>query len=403
MRRLTILGSTGSVGVNCLNLIEETQSKGNELTIEALTAGKNAPLLSEQAKRHRPNLSVIADEAAWPEFKSLMQGTGLEIASGAQAVVEAASRRVDWVLAAIVGIAGLRPTWAAAATGAVLALANKESLVCCGRALIERSNHYGGVILPVDSEHNAIFQVLNNKAIDKVKRLILTASGGPFRGFSSQDLANVTLKDALKHPNWTMGPKITIDSASLANKGLEWIEAAYFFGLEAIDVVVHPQSIIHSLVEYKDGSSLAQMGCADMRIPIAYCLAYPDRMNWNAPGLDLLKIGRLDFEKPDEHAFPMLGLARQAYHYGKGLPVVYNSANEVAVSAFLEQKIGFIDIARIVEIAMQAAIKGTIAGSDLISPHSDMKTIEAVMDLDKEIRSFVESLLRARHLSGALA
>ncbi|MBW8734308.1 MAG: 1-deoxy-D-xylulose-5-phosphate reductoisomerase, partial [Asticcacaulis sp.] len=273
MRRISILGATGSIGVSTLRLLEETGRPREDYVIEALTGGRNVELLAEQALKFRPRITVLADQSQWPAFRALIGNSGLDIACGDDAVIEASSRPADWVMAAIVGIAGLRPVWAAAGTGASVALANKESLVCCGRALIDRALAHGGRILPVDSEHNAIFQVLDARQADKVSKLTLTASGGPFLGRTREDLKGVTVEQALKHPNWAMGAKITIDSATLANKGLELIEASYLFDMpsDRIDVVVHPQSVIHSLVEYADGSSLAQLGTPDMRVPISYC------------------------------------------------------------------------------------------------------------------------------------
>jgi 1-deoxy-D-xylulose-5-phosphate reductoisomerase len=357
VRRLSILGSTGSIGVSTLRLIEETLKPNEDYSLEVLCAGKNAELLAAQAFKFKPKLAVLSDETKWAEFKALMQGSGIEIACGSQAVIEAASKPVDWVMAAIVGIAGLKPVWAAAGTGAIVALANKEALVCCGRALIDRANSAGGSILPVDSEHNAIFQIFENQSPQLISRLILTASGGPFRGYSEDALKSVTREQALKHPNWAMGDKITIDSATLANKGLELIEAAYLFDLpsEQIEVIIHPQSVIHSMVEYKDGSTLAQMGPADMRVPISYCLGWPRRHPWQAPRLDLEAIGSLTFEKPDEKAFPMLRLAREALKAKGVMPIVFNAANEMMVQAFLDGDIPFHLIARRVEDAMMKA------------------------------------------------
>ncbi|MDC7681858.1 1-deoxy-D-xylulose-5-phosphate reductoisomerase [Asticcacaulis sp. BYS171W] len=363
MRRISILGSTGSVGVSTLNLIEETLTPGVDYVLEALCAGRNAELLAEQALKFRPAIAVIADESQWPLFQDLMRHSGIEIACGIDAVEAAAGRSADWVMAAIVGIAGLKPVWAAAGTGATIALANKESLVCCGRALIERAEAAGGRILPVDSEHNAIFQVFETTQRDRIRRLILTASGGPFRGKTREQLKSVTREQALKHPNWSMGAKITIDSATLANKGLELIEAAYLFDMpaEQIDVLVHPQSVVHSLVEYADGSTLAQMGPADMRVPISYCLGWPDRHAWKAPAFDLRAIGTLTFEAPDEDAFPMLRLAREALTVGGLMPVVFNAANEAMVQAFLAGRIGFLDIPDAVAHAMKKAESPSMA------------------------------------------
>jgi 1-deoxy-D-xylulose-5-phosphate reductoisomerase len=380
MQRLSILGSTGSIGVSTLRLVSELQALGQAMSVEVLVGGANVSLLAQQAQRFRPALSVLADEASWPSFQALMHGSGLAIACGQAAVIEAASQKVDWVMAAISGIAGLRPVWAAAATGAVLALANKESLVCCGTALMQRIAHHGGTLLPVDSEHNAIFQVLQGQDKDKVARLILTASGGPFYGWSRERLSGVTLEAALKHPNWSMGAKITVDSASLANKGLELIEAAYLFDTKAIDVVIHPQSIIHSMVEYKDGSTLAQMGPPDMRIPISYCLGYPDRLEWKAPSLDFKTLQNLTFHEPDLLAFPMLRLAREALQAGGYYPVVYNCANEIARAQFMQGHIDFLSIAQNVESAMMRAKLPSMAeDNDYLDPLDKIFIIEAMV------------------------
>lgn len=391
MRRISILGSTGSIGVSTLRLLEETGVPGRDYHIEALVGGRNVELLAEQALRFRPGITVLADASQWSIFRDLIGDSGLDIACGDDAVCDAAGRSADWIMAAIVGIAGLKPVWAAAGTGATLALANKESLVGCGRALIERVEAHGGRVLPVDSEHNAIFQVLDARQADKVSRLILTASGGPFLGRSRDDLRAVTVEQALKHPNWAMGAKITVDSATLANKGLELIEASYLFDTpsEKIDVVIHPQSVIHSLVEYDDGSSLAQLGTPDMRVPISYCLGWPDRVTWQAPKLDLVAKGNLSFCTPDLDAFPMLRLAREALEAGQGMPVVFNAANEVCVQAFLDRRITFLQISEYVEIAMMKAQLPSMP-----SPHHTSRDRDAAMVLALDIDSGVRELVR---------
>lgn len=395
-RRISILGSTGSIGVSTLRLIDEVAQGPESLdyAIEALVGGRNVDLLAEQALKYRPALTVLADESQWPAFQDLMSGSGLEIACGEAAVCEAAGRPVDWIMAAIVGIAGLKPVWAAAGTGAILALANKESLVCCGRALIERVEAHGGRVLPVDSEHNAIFQVLDATQKAKIAKLILTASGGPFFGKSRADLASVTLEQALKHPNWSMGAKITVDSASLANKGLELIEASYLFDMpqERIDVVVHPQSVIHSLVEYADGSSLAQLGTPDMRVPISYCLGWPDRIAWQAPKLDLVARGSLTFAAPDMDAFPMLRLAREALAQGEGMTNVFNAANEVCVQAFLDRRIGFLQIAHFVENAMMRAQLPSISSKDHTKRDMSEGRMTLALDIDAHVRRLVQDM-----------
>jgi 1-deoxy-D-xylulose-5-phosphate reductoisomerase len=347
-RRVTVLGSTGSVGLSTLDLMEQASAAGSaSFEVEALVAGRNVKSLAEQALKWRPKVAVVADEACLDELRDRLAGSGIEAAAGEAAVVEASGRPADWIMAAIVGSAGLRPTWAAACSGAVVGLANKESLVTCGPALLEASRKSGGTVIPVDSEHSAIFQVLQAPCAARLRRIILTASGGPFRTWPRASMAGVTPEQAVAHPNWNMGAKISVDSATMANKGLEMIEASYLFGVsqDRIDVMVHPQSIIHSLVEYADGSTLAQLGPPDMRTPIACALAWPDRLPWPAPALDLAAIGALTFEKPDEERFPALKLAREALRAGGHAPAVFNAANEVAVAAFLDRRLPFLDIA----------------------------------------------------------
>ena len=350
-RRVTVLGSTGSVGASTLDLMDQAEQAGTgAFEVVALTGGQNIAKLAEQARRWRPAVAVTADPGKLDALRSALAGSGIEAAAGERAIVEAATRPADLVMAAIVGAAGLKSAWAAAATGATLALANKESLVCCGRALIERVTASGGRLIPVDSEHSAIFQVFPAQAPEQVARLILTASGGPFRQTSRADMAAMTPEQAVAHPNWSMGAKISVDSATMANKGLEMIEAAYLFDMPAakIDVVVHPESIIHSLVEFVDGSTLAQMGPPDMKTPIACALAWPDRMAWPAPKLDLAALGRLTFEAPDPERFPSLRLAREALEAGRGAPTTFNAANEVAALAFLDRRLAFLNIAAVV-------------------------------------------------------
>ncbi|MFC3078009.1 1-deoxy-D-xylulose-5-phosphate reductoisomerase [Phenylobacterium terrae] len=343
-RRVSVLGSTGSVGVSTLDLFDKA---GVEVEMVALTGGRNVERLAEQALRWRPQIAVIESEAALPELRERLKGSGVEAAAGAAAVAEAASAEVQWVMSAIVGFAGLAPTLSAARAGAVVALANKESLVCAGPALLRTAKLAGGAVVPVDSEHSAIFQVLDPTLAQHVERLILTASGGPFRCASLEAMRAATPEQALAHPNWSMGAKISIDSATMMNKGLEVIEAAYLFAMppERVSVLIHPQSIVHSMVEYRDGSTLAQLGPADMRAPIACAFAWPDRLPWPAPKLDLVRDGPLSFEEPDLDRFPALALAKQALVMGGGAPAALNAANEAAVGAFLDRKIGFLDIA----------------------------------------------------------
>ena len=355
VRRVTVLGSTGSVGTSTLDLLARADLGGEEVRIVALTAGRNVALLAEQALRWRPDVAVIADEAFRGELQARLQGSGIETAAGEDAVVEAARRPCDWVMASIVGYAGLRPTLAAARTGVVLALANKESLVCAGPALLAASHQAGGKVIPVDSEHSAIFQVLHPQAAGRMARLILTASGGPFRTWTREAMVAVTPEQAVAHPNWSMGAKISVDSATMFNKGLEMIEASYLFGApsEKIDVLVHPQSVVHSLVEYQDGSTLAQLGPPDMRAPIACAYAWPDRLPWPAPRLDLAAVGSLTFEAPDAARFPALRIAREAMVAGGAAPAAMNAANEAAVAAFLDRKLGFLEIATVVSETLE--------------------------------------------------
>jgi 1-deoxy-D-xylulose-5-phosphate reductoisomerase len=347
-RKAVLLGSTGSIGVSTLDLFE---ASGSAVEILALTAGSNVALLAEQSLRWRPQIAVIADERLLPELRQRLQGSGVQAAAGAGALVEAACMNADWVMAAIVGTAGLAPTLAAARSGAVVALANKESLVCAGPALLQAAKAAGGVVIPVDSEHSAIFQALAGEKSERVSRLILTASGGPFLNWTTAQMERATPVQAVAHPNWRMGAKISIDSATMMNKGLELIEAAYLFDTPAaqIEVLVHPQSIVHSLVEYVDGSTLAQLGMPDMRSPIAYAFSWPDRLDWPAPRLDLAAIGSLTFQAPDNDRFPAIGLARAAVSLGAGGAAALNAANEAAVAAFIDRRIGFLDIARTCE------------------------------------------------------
>lgn len=363
-RRVTVLGSTGSVGSSTLDLMARAEETGTgAFEVEALTGGANIARLAEQARRWKPGIAVTADPSRLGELRDALAGTDTEAAAGDEAVVEAAARPADWIMASIVGSAGLRSAWAAAANGGVLALANKESLVCCGPALMQRVRAAGGRLIPVDSEHSAIFQVFPADAPHQVEKLILTASGGPFRQTPLERMRAVTPREAVAHPNWSMGAKISVDSATMANKGLEMIEAAYLFGMpaERIDVVVHPESIIHSLVEYVDGSTLAQMGPPDMRTPIACALAWPERIAWPAPKLDLAALGKLTFEAPDETRFPALSLARQALTEGGAAPAIFNAANEVAAWAFLDGRLGFLNIAAVVAETLDRSTREGLA------------------------------------------
>ncbi len=352
-RSVTILGATGSIGRSTIDLLE--REPAGRFRVEALTGNSNLDLLAEQARKLRPRMVATADPAGYGKLKELLDGTGIEVAAGEEAIVEAAARPADWVMAAIVGAAGLGPTLSAVARGATVALANKECLVCAGDIMMAEVARHGATLLPVDSEHNAIFQVLDFDQKDKIDRIILTASGGPFRTFSREQMAAVTPAQAVAHPNWSMGAKISVDSASMFNKGLELIEAYHLFGLpEArIEILVHPQSVVHSLVAYVDGSVLAQLGSPDMRTPIAYTLAWPERMPTPARRLDLAAVASLTFETPDPERFPSLRLARHALQMGGAAPTILNAANEIAVQSFLSGAIGFLDIAGLVERTLE--------------------------------------------------
>ncbi len=346
-RSVTVLGSTGSVGRSTLDLVEREPERW---AINALTANSDVAGLAAQARRVRPQIAVVADEGAYAELKDALAGTGIEAAAGANALAEAADRPADWVMAAIVGAAGLEPTLRAVQRGATVALANKETLVCAGDLVTRAALKSGSKLLPVDSEHNAIYQVFDFDHPERVARVILTASGGPFRTLPFEAMRGVTPEQAVAHPIWSMGAKISVDSATLMNKGLELIEAFHLFpvAVEQLDVLVHPQSVVHSLVEYIDGSVLAQLGTPDMRTPISYALAWPGRLATPCRRLNLAEIARLDFEAPDPTRFPALNLAWAALREGGAAPAVLNAANEVAVAAFLERRIGFLDIAAIV-------------------------------------------------------
>jgi len=351
-RRVTILGSTGSVGCNTVDIVKRDPAA---YQVEALTANNNVELLIEQALLLRPRLVVVGVEAHYGRLKEALAGSGIEVAAGRPAVIEAAARPADWVMSAIVGAAGLEPTLAAVRRGAMIGLANKETLVCAGELVMAEVARHRAVMLPVDSEHSAIFQVFDPAQIDAIERIILTASGGPFRQRSYEEMRQMTPEQAVAHPNWRMGAKISVDSASMMNKGLELIEAHHLFGLpeSQIDILVHPQSVIHSMVAYRDGSVLAQLGSPDMRTPIAYALGWPKRIAAPADRLDFSKMRELTFESPDPVRFPALRLARAALQAGGQAPTILNAANEVAVAAFLDRKIAFTDIVVIVESVLE--------------------------------------------------
>ncbi|NIA67299.1 1-deoxy-D-xylulose-5-phosphate reductoisomerase [Pelagibius litoralis] len=382
-RRLTVLGSTGSIGCSTLDLVERNREV---FEIEALTANRSVSSLAAQAKQFGARLAVVADESCYQDLKEALSGTGIEAAAGPAAVAEAAARPADWVMAAIVGAAGLAPTLSAVRQGRIVGLANKETLVCAGSLMTAEVAACGAHLLPVDSEHNAIFQVLDLEQPEAVDRLILTASGGPFRKLSREAMATVTPQQAVAHPNWDMGAKISVDSATMMNKGLELIEAHYLFGVpeDRIDILVHPQSVIHSMVSYIDGSVLAQLGQPDMRTPIAYALAWPERMATPVERLDLGAIARLDFESPDDIRFPALALARAALRAGGTAPTTLNAANEEAVAAFLAGRIGFTEIAEVVEQTLEA------------HPSVSLSSLDEVEAADGIARQTAQRLLEQR-------
>ncbi len=379
-RSVTILGSTGSVGCNTIDLISR---QPGAFSVEALTGNRNVALLAEQARRLRPKIAVVAELGAYRSLKQELAGSGIEVAAGPEALVEAASRPAEWVMASIVGAAGLEPTLAAVRRGAIVGLANKECLVCAGDLMMAEIHRCGATVVPVDSEHSAIYQVFDFDNADKVESIILTASGGPFRTADLATMASVTPAQAVAHPNWNMGAKISVDSATMMNKGLELIEAYHLFpvDVEQIDIVVHPQSIIHSMVAYVDGSVLAQMGLPDMRTPIAYALGWPQRMTAPVPRLNLAEIGNLTFEAPDEQRFPAIRLARQALKCGGAAPTVMNAANEIAVHNFLNGRIGFLDIARVVEETIDTV------------PNRQLESLTDVAEVDGAARETANTLI----------
>jgi 1-deoxy-D-xylulose-5-phosphate reductoisomerase len=379
-RRVTILGSTGSVGCNTVELLA---AEPDAYRVEALAAHRNAALLADQARKLGARLAVVADDTQYRELKTALAGSGIEAAAGAAALVEAAARPADWVMAAIVGAAGLAPTLEAVRQGRLVALANKEVLVCAGALVTEEARRRGTRLLPVDSEHNAIFQVFAEEHKAAIERIMLTASGGPFRRSTRAEMAAATPEQAVAHPNWRMGAKISVDSATMMNKGLEVIEAHHLFALgsDRLDIVVHPQSVVHGLVYYTDGSVLAQLGSPDMRTPIANALGWPDRIGAPSPRLDLAKLAQLTFEAPDPERFPALRLARAALESGGGAPTVLNAANEVAVAAFLERRIGFLDIAATVERTLEAL------------PGLRLERLDDVYAIDAESRAVARRLI----------
>jgi len=381
---VTLLGATGSIGSSTIDLLQRDPVR---YRVEAVTARRNGTALAKLARELKAQFAAVADPDAYQELKSGLAGTRIEAAAGPAAIVEAAQRPAEWVMAAITGAASLEPTLAAAERGATVALANKECLVCAGGLFMRRAAAAGAAVLPVDSEHNAIFQALSAGRREDVKRIILTASGGPFRTSSLDAIRKVTLEQALKHPTWTMGPKVTIDSATLMNKGLELIEAHHLFGLkpDELDVVVHAQSVVHGLVEFRDGSVIAQLGSPDMRIPIAHCLAYPARMSTPAQRLDLARIGTLSFEAPDPVRFPALALARHALAAGGAAPTVLNAANEIAVAEFVGRRLGFAGIPALVEATLDAAERQGVTG--------EPQSVEQAIAIDHMARRIAADLL----------
>ena len=382
-RRVTVLGATGSIGRATLDLIAAAPE--GSFDVQALVANGNAAALAEAARRVRARLAVVADERALPELRAALAGTGIATAAGAAAVVEAASMPTDWTMAGIVGAAGLAPTLAAVAQGGIVAIANKECLVCAGAALMARARAAGTVLLPVDSEHNAIFQAIDGGGLESIESIVLTASGGPFWGWSIAQMAEASPAQAVAHPVWRMGAKISVDSATMMNKGLEIIEAAHLFSLpdDRIDVLVHRQALVHGLVYYADRSVVATLAPPDMHTPIAHTLAWPRRMAVSLPKLDLAAAGSLSFERPDPARFPALGLARAALRAGGTAPAVLNAANEVAVRLFLDGRIGFLSIAALIE-AVLGRVTATAA-----------EDLEAVLAADAEARQVAEEETRS--------
>jgi 1-deoxy-D-xylulose-5-phosphate reductoisomerase len=373
VKTVTILGATGSVGTSTLDLIEREPERFDVL---ALTANCDAEKLAKAAIRTNARIAVVADESCLPDLRAALAGSGIATAGGRAGLCEAAAMGADITMGAIVGCAGLEPIMAAIGQGGTVILANKEPLVSAGDVVLAAAAHHGATLLPADSEHNAIFQCFDFSRPERVRRIILTASGGPFRDWPTEKMRAVTLEQAVAHPNWSMGAKISVDSATMMNKGLELIEAARLFPVpsDRIEIILHRQSVIHSMVEYVDGSTLAQLGPPDMRTPIAYCLAWPDRMATPMAPLDLVAIGRLDFEAPDPERFPALALARRALDAGGARPAILNAANEIAVAAFLARRIGFLEIA--------AIVSDTLDRYDPPAP----ATLDDVLTVDAEAR-----------------
>jgi len=384
MKKISILGSTGSIGVNTLDVIERNPES---FQILALSAGSNVELFAEQIRKFKPQVAALFDSKKVPLLKELIADLDVEILFGEEGLVSVATYSdIDVVVSGVVGSAGLLPAIHALRAGKNLALANKETLVIAGELVLKEAEKTNSQIIPIDSEHSAIFQALNGEKKERIKKIILTASGGPFRTYSLDQMENITVKDALNHPNWNMGSKITIDSSTMMNKGLEYIEAKWLFGINTpVEIIVHPQSIIHSMIEFVDTSIIAQLGIPDMRVPIAYALSYPDRFECDLPSLDLTTVGNLTFEKPDFERFPCLKLAIDAMDMGKTMPTVLNAANEIAVQAFLDELIPYKDIAELIQMVMQNH-----------SP-SPLNELQDVLDSDQWAREEATKLITVTH------
>jgi 1-deoxy-D-xylulose-5-phosphate reductoisomerase len=383
-RRISLLGATGSIGSSTVDLIRRDRAR---YRVEAVSARRNARALAQLARDLGARFAAVADPAQYGELKDALSGSGIAAGAGETALVEAAQHPADWVMAAISGAAGLKPTLAAVERGATIALANKECLVCAGALFMQRAAAAGARILPVDSEHNAVFQALGAGRREDVRRVVLTASGGPFRTWTAEMIARATPEQALRHPNWSMGDKITVDSATLMNKGLELIEAHHLFALapDELDVLVHPQSLVHAMVEFRDGSLLAQLGAPDMRVPISYCLAWPERSGEPAARLDLAQLASLTFEAPDLVRFPALALARQVLAAGGEAGTVLNAANEVAVAEFLGRRLAFAGIAMLVDATLRAAERRGLTAAP--------QTLQEALAIDHVSRSLAADLL----------
>ena len=383
-RTVSLLGATGSIGTSTIDLLKR---ESKQYRVEAVTAHRNALALARVARDIGARYAAVADTNCYRELKDALAGSGIETGAGDSALLEAAQRPADWIMAAISGSTGLRPTLAAVERGATVALANKECLVCAGALFMRKAAAAGATILPVDSEHNAIFQALTAGRREDVRRVVLTASGGPFRTWTAEAINRATPEQASRHPNWSMGVKVTIDSATLMNKGLELIEAHHLFGFasDEIDVLVHPQSVVHGLVEFRDGSMIAQLGVPDMRIPIAHCLAWPVRIEGPAPRLDLATIASLTFEQPDLARFPALAAARRALVTGGAAPTVLNAANEVAVREFVGRRLGFTGISALVEATLEAVERAGIT--------AEPTSVEEAVGIDQAGRSAAAALL----------